>query len=319
MARKANPTLIGSFVLGAVVLSVLAVVVLGSGRMFRETERFISFFDGSVAGLEAGAPVRFRGIQVGEVAEVLLDLAGTQRVTGDARIAVVYDIDREVIESRGGGARLDDPLDPTLLLQLGLRAQLASESLVTGRKYIALDLLPDAPPPAEPVAGAPYREIPTVNSGLERIEDELYGIIAELGAVPLDTLANVATDAFAEFGALASHPELEMALEELPGTLRGLRAAVVDLRTLVQDVDASLGPIRDEILATSTQANTTMRRFEITLDEVNGILEPESPALVRFEQAMIDLSEASAALRNLADFLERNPSALIRGRPGGNR
>jgi paraquat-inducible protein B len=318
MSRKASPTLIGSFVLGGVVLSVLAVVVLGSESMFRDTESFISFFGGSVAGLDAGAPVRFRGIEVGEVKEVLLDLPGVERLSADVRIAVVYELDRELLESRGATARLTDPLDAELLLALGIRAELATESLVTGRKYIALDLQPTIPVESEPVVGAPYPEIPTLDTGLERIEDELYGIIAELGAVQLDSLVSVATAALTEFGALASKPELEAALDELPGTIRGLNASLDEARTLVADLDASLEPVRDELVQTSAQATSTMLRFESTLDALDGVLEPRSPVFVRFEKAMMDLSAASYALRNLADYLERNPSALVRGRPGGD-
>ena len=317
--RRASPTLIGSFVLGAVVLSVAAVVALGSGRLFRETERFISFFEGSVTGLDAGAAVRFRGIDVGEVADVLLDVPGVERLDTDVRIAVVYDLDRSLLEARGAAARLDDPLDEALLLAMGLRAELATESLLTGRKYIALDLLPNAPPPAEPVEGAPYPEIPTASSEFERIDEELFGIVAELGAVKLDTLVSVAIEAFADLGALASSPPLNTALEELPAAIAGLRSTVADLRTLIASVDSALVPVTEEIVATSARAATTMGRFEATLDEVGTLVEPESPAFVRFERAMLDLSAASLALRNLADYLERNPSALVRGRPGGGQ
>lgn len=319
MSRKANPTLIGSFVLGGVVLSVVAVAVFGSGQMFRETQTFMSFFDGSVAGLDAGAAVRFRGIDVGEVSEVLLDVPTEDRPGDDFRVAVVYALDRTQLESRGGTARLDDPLDFDTLMGLGIHAQLATESLVTGRKFIALDLDPNSAAEWVPVVGAPYPEIPTVNTGLERIEDELYGIIAELGAVQLDALVTAASDAFAEIGSLAGTPEVAAAIEALPATLANLNETVGDLRMLVANMDSSIIPIRDGFLQTTEQASATMDRLESTLDEVGVVLAPQSPVFVQFERAMMDLSAASRALRNLADYLERNPSALVRGRPGGGQ
>src|SRR5688572_20168813 len=96
MARKrANPALIGGFVLGAVLLAVIGVVAFGSGQLFRDTERFISFFEGSITGLRVGAPVRFRGIDVGSVREIAIDLPGVERPGSDLRIAVIYDVDRE--------------------------------------------------------------------------------------------------------------------------------------------------------------------------------------------------------------------------------
>ncbi|MEE2899053.1 MAG: MlaD family protein [Gemmatimonadota bacterium] len=317
MARKANPTLIGLFVLGGVMLSAISVVVFGSGQMFRETQTVISFFDGSVSGLAVGAPVRFRGIDVGEVVEVLLDLPGLERVSDDIRIAVIYDLDRQRLESRGATARLDDPLDIDTLLGLGIRAELATESLVTGRKFVALDISSESFAGPPPVVGAPYPEIPTLNTGLERFEEDIAGIIAELGAVQLDELVTVASDAFAEIGALAATPALSSTLEELPDAISNLNETVADLQALVANLDETLIPIRDGFLETTEQAKTTMEQLEATLHDMGGVLEPESPLFVRFEHAMTDLSAASRALRSLADYLERNPSTILRGRPGG--
>lgn len=326
MSRKANPTLIGGFVLGGAALAIVAAVVFGSGRLFRETQTFISFFDGSVSGLDVGAAVRFRGIDVGSVQEVLLDLPNVGRGGRDLRIAVVYDLDRESLESRGATARLDNPFDIDTLLALGIRAELATESLVTGRRYIALDLDPDEPVLREPVPGAPYPEIPTVTTGLERIEEEAYALIAQLSAVRLDTLVAVATEAFGQIGRLAGSPELGALVNGLPGTVQRLDATIGDLQTLLTRVDSTLTPMSEGVQRTAGQATATLQQLDSTLANVDlvlegmgGVLEPGSPLFVQFERAMIDLSGASRALRDLADYLERNPSALIRGRPGGDQ
>lgn len=326
MAKKANPALIGGFVLGGVLLAVIAVVAFGSGRMFRDTRTFISFFDGSVSGLGVGSAVRFRGIDVGSVREILLDLPQVEREGSDLRIAVIYDLDRALVESRGAGARVDDPLDINTLLDLGIRAELATESLVTGMKYIALDLDPDNPVSLAPVEGTPYPEIPTANTGLESIEDAVYGIISDLGAVPLDSLATVAIKAFTEIGNLASSPALAAAIEGLPNTIRRLDATVGDLQALFARVDSAVVPMTEGVTRVTDQATVTMMQLETTLadvavvlDGVSGTLTPEAPMFIEFERAMIDLSSASRALRDLADYLERNPSALVRGRPGGDQ
>jgi len=325
MAKRANPALIGSFVLGGVLLAVIAVVAFGSGTLFRDTERFVSFFEGSISGLRIGAPVRFRGIDVGTVREIAIDLPGVEREGGDLRIAVVYDVDRESVESRGAAVRVADPLDINTLMQLGVRAELATESLVTGQKYIALDLDPSNPISLEPVEGTPYPEIPTVNTGLERIEDAAYRIISDLGAVPLDSLVSVATDAFGEIGALASSPSLNAALDRLPRTITGLDGAIADLQALLARVDSSIAPMSDGVRRTTDQATATLARLDTTLadvsvaiDGIEGTIAPDAPMFVEFERAMVELAAASRALRDLADYLERNPSALVRGRPGGN-
>ena len=325
MSKRANPALIGSFVLGAVLLAVIAVVAFGSGRLFRDTGTFISYFEGSVTGLGVGAPVRFRGIDVGAVRDVLLDLPNTFRTDRDLRIAVVYDLDRESLESRGAMSRLADPFDIDTLLALGIRASLATESLLTGRKYIALDLDPVNPAPLAPVEGSPYPEIPTVSTGFERIEDAVFGIVRDLGAVPLDSLVTVAIAAFEDVGTLASSPALAAAIERLPRTIDRLDATVGDLQALLVRVDSAVVPVTEGVRQTTEQTTAAMRQLEATLaevgavlDDVGGTFEPESPVLVEFERAMIELSTASRALRDLADYLDRNPSAVIRGRPGGN-
>jgi len=326
VSRRANPTVIGGFVLGGAALAVIAAVVFGSGRLFRDTRTFISFFNGSVAGLDVGAPVRFRGIQVGSVTDVLLDLPGVERDGRDLRIAVVYDLDRDLVEARGATVRLDDPFDINALIELGVRAELATESLVTGRKYIALDLDPDDPVLLEGLPGAPYPEIPTVTTGFERIEEEAYRLIAQLSAVRLDTLVTVATEAFSQIGELAGSSNLQTVMAQLPGTVDRLNTTIVDFQGLLARVDSSLTPMAEGVQRTTEQATATLQQLDSTLvnvgvvmDGVEGVLEPESPLFVQFERAMIDLSDASRALRDLADYLERNPSALIRGRPGGDQ
>ena len=323
MSRRANPALIGSFVLGGVLLAVIGVVAFGSGQLFRDTQSYISFFEGSVAGLNVGAPVRFRGIEVGRVGDVLLDIPGVERQDGDLRIAVIYDLDREWVESRGAAARLDDPLDISTLLALGIRAELGTESLVTGIKYVALDLDPANPVMFTPVTNAPYPEIPAVDTGLERIEDAVYGIISDLGAVPLDSLVTVATDAFDRFGQLASSPALTDAIDGLPRMVETLNATMGDLREFVVQLDSTVAPMREDVRTAAQQATAAFARLDSTLtdvgsvlDGVTGVLEPGSPVFVQMERAMMELSSASRALSDLADYLERNPSALVRGRPG---
>ena len=324
MTRRVNPALIGGFVLGAVILAVIAVAAFGSGQLFRDTRRFISFFEGSVGGLEVGGQVRFRGVEIGSVRDILLDVPNVRRPGNDLRIAVIYDVDREWIEARGGSARLDDPLDMDRLLTLGIRAELGTESLVTGRKYIALDLDPQRPVAYAPVEGVPYPEIPAVLTGIEGIEEEAFRIISEIGAVRLDSLVIVATNAFKQTGDLAASAPLNAAVNRLPGAVDRLNATMGDFQTLVSRLDSTVVPLSDGMRRMTEQATRTLAQIDSTLTEAvfviegaRGAVEPESPMFVQFERAMVELGAASRSLRELADYLERNPSALVRGRPGG--
>ena len=80
MRKRASPTLIGAFVVGAVVLAVVAVGVFGSGRYFRKVYPYVVYFGGDVNGLKVGAPVKFRGIQVGDVRSILLSNGGEREL-----------------------------------------------------------------------------------------------------------------------------------------------------------------------------------------------------------------------------------------------
>ena len=221
----------------------------------------------------------------------------------------------------------DELLDINTLLDLGIRAELATESLVTGLKYIALDLDPGNPVVAAvPVEGTPYPEIPTVRTGMEGIEEEAYRIIREIGAVRLDSLVIAATAAFQQVGDAAASPELAAAVDKLPGTVDRLNSTIGDLQSLVARVDSAVAPMSDGVRRTTEQATATLAQLDSTLAEAvvviegaRGVVEPESPMVVQFERAMTELGAASRALRELADYLERNPSSLVRGRPGGGQ
>ena len=67
-----NQAVIGAFVVGAVVLAVVGVIVFGSGKMFQKVNHYVMYFEGSVKGLNIGAPVTFRGVKIGSVVEISL-------------------------------------------------------------------------------------------------------------------------------------------------------------------------------------------------------------------------------------------------------
>ena len=74
MNKKTSPTLIGAFIVGAVVLLVIAVIAFGSGRLFKQSKEFVLYFDNSVNGLRVGAPVKFKGVEIGSVKDIRLQL-----------------------------------------------------------------------------------------------------------------------------------------------------------------------------------------------------------------------------------------------------
>ncbi len=106
---KASPRSIGLFVIGAIVLILGAIAVLGSGNLFKTTYRFVSYFDGSVAGLDPGAPVKLRGVRIGQVREIRLAIPGESRVAEDFRMPVLWEINRDLLSSMVGWEKSPPP------------------------------------------------------------------------------------------------------------------------------------------------------------------------------------------------------------------
>ncbi|MHC5034865.1 MAG: MlaD family protein, partial [Planctomycetota bacterium] len=173
MARKASPTVIGGFVVGAAVLAVVAVFVFGSGRLFTDTVTYVMYFEGSVKGLNVGAPVSFRGVQIGSVTDVKL-VADVEDLS--IRIPVLVEIERDkfIRVRRGAPVPISAVQDPRLmvrrLIEKGLRAQLQTRSFVTGMLMVALDFFGEEGEEVELIgADSRYPEIPTVPSSMEEL------------------------------------------------------------------------------------------------------------------------------------------------------
>ena len=127
--HKVSPTLIGAFVVGALALLIVAVIAFGSGQLFRKTQEFILYFDGSVNGLRIGAPVKVKGVEIGSVKDIKLE---TELGSQIHKIPVIIEIDLKKVIRRGVAP--EKAMDPNTIREFvkqGLHGQLQTESLVT--------------------------------------------------------------------------------------------------------------------------------------------------------------------------------------------
>jgi paraquat-inducible protein B len=185
---KANPAVIGGFVVGAIALIVIGLLVFGGTSWFAQRNTYIAYFPGSVQGLRVGAPVDFRGVTIGEVTdiEVMFDPEGIT-----ARIPVVMQFDSSRIHIVGMARTGSYEEQVERLIQAGFRAQLQSQSLLTGLLSVNLDFHEDAPVRLEG-GDQPYPEIPTIPSGLEQLQESAGDVAMRLPAV-IDRLNDVLT------------------------------------------------------------------------------------------------------------------------------
>ncbi len=244
-------------------------------------QRFLLYFEDSVSGLVPGSPVEFRGIKLGEVLGVDVEL---DRATGDIRIPVVIEIEPErlgltpaEVEVDAGGDGVGRVAD---LVARGFRARLATGNLITGQKAIDFDFLED-PEPAEIVVGQTYPVLPTASGGLDAITERVTRIVEKVDRIPIESIGR----------------NLEEVLASLSDTLD-------EMKRLAGAANADLLPGMSSSLA----------KLESTLASADSMIAPDSAIAQELERLVGDLSEAARSLRSLAERLEEHPEELLRGK-----
>jgi len=324
MSRRANPTMVGGFILGGVALAIGAIITFGSGKLFRDTVEYISWFEGSVNGLNPGAPVKFMGVTIGQVTAIrlragpeggMLDTAEEfEDWEANLRIPVFYELDRSLLRKEGSVADVGDPVVAQLLIEGGLRATMAVESILTGRKYISLSVDRDAPISMVNDPTVDAFEIPTLSTGLEWLERDVQGLMAKLTNLDVEGLVAAITDAANEIGELASGNDTKEALADIPGTLAEVRETMRSIQTLTASADSTMTALRPRIDASSAEIEAAAEELDGMLANLRAVVEPGSPLLTNLEKSLYEISIAAAALGELADYLQQNPSALLRGK-----
>jgi paraquat-inducible protein B len=328
VSKKANPTLIGTFVVGAIILVVGAVTILGSGRLFRKTYEFVLYFEGSVSGLREGASVKYKGVEIGSITNILLQLDEGAEAN---RIPVIIRLDADKISGRGFGGSLTDPAELKAAIDRGLRGQLQTESIVTGVLFVALDLFPESPAQYVQPPGSRYQEIPTITTTLQKALDILGQLLTKLDDVDFKALLTSSADAvktlgdlvknqdlqeaFAGVSRLVNKPELHAAIGSLDQTVVKISQAADGVQKVAGSLDRNVATLSADLKETLTGVRDAVKQIQATVASVDGFVDPNSPTSYELTKALKELSAAARSLRLMADFLERNPRALLFGRP----
>src|SRR5262245_28725421 len=224
MGRRANPTLIGAFIVGAAALIVIGLLVFGRGRFFTETRQYVLYFDGSVKGLNVGAPVDFQGVRIGSVTRITV-----QYLAQEQEFRTPVYIETEPKNLREAGVELTGEKRKEFiqsLIERGLRAQLASQSFVTGQLFVQLGFYPDTP--IRLVGGDPdVPEMPTIPTTLQQAQAAAQDILEKIKDLPLDQL-------FAQFMEIVQGTSRLVNSPEVLALLRTSNDTMTDVRRLVQ-------------------------------------------------------------------------------------
>ena len=349
MSTRANPKLVGVFVVGAVALAAGAALLLSRGALFERTVPVVMFFDGDVNGLPVGAPIAFRGVRVGQITRIHIQVG-----TG-GKIAVYGRFDEKQLPGTDPEQSLEG------FVREGLRAQLSEQSFVTGQMYVSLNLLPTTPVTRYGFDQSVF-EIPTVPSQLQLATQRVLGLLAKLESLDLAKLINSVattvegvnervrspqvtetlrsvTEFFSDADRLAQHAGPVLAsLGETSDSLRATsdtarqavadasqqvrrlalslerasdsaQALLADGQKLVEDVDAKVDPL-------AASFTGTLDKAQGTLAGVDGVLSERSSLGYQLGQAIQQLTAAARSVRELASYLDQHPESLLLGKGG---
>ena len=358
MSKRANTTVVGAFVIGAIALVLGAVMMFGTGQFFNERVVVVTVFQGSVTGLQVGSPVEFRGVPVGTVTSIKA-LYDPERASFE--IPVYLSLNSDSVTNVQG----DEP-DPSperqirKMIEDGLRARLDIRSLVTGTKFVALNFYPDTPATLAGIEGD-IPEIPSTESRLDKVT-------SLFDKLDVDALAGKAIVTLDGISALVNSPVLASTIENLDNTTRNANELVLrlqaDTRKLSQTALATLEQTRQTVAAAETALTATLsdvsrlskttdarlsriaEKLDTTLSAVQtlatsldqqtqplsdsaraamdqatsmfeaaeGLIGEDSHTRYSLDTTLEELAAAARSVRVMADYLEQNPDALLKGK-----
>jgi paraquat-inducible protein B len=341
-----NQAVIGAFVVGAVVLAIIGVIVFGSGKMFQKVNLFVMYFEGSVKGLNIGAPVTFRGVKIGSVVDITLR-ADPKKM--EFRIPVVVETEKGKIE-KTAEFKGSDEAALKKLIDLGLRARLDMQSMVTGQLLINLEMLPDEPARLSGTQQR-YPEIPTVPSSFERIAKTIQSL-------PIQEVMNKASASLTALETFLENPALTESVnhinqaaanaEQLTATLDQKITPLVDsFQRIADHADQLVLNVNDQVAPLVGNANHTLKSVDTAaggighaadafadlstgaqpaVDNVGqafanvaDLTDANSKERAELRSALRELAEAARSIRVWSSYLERHPEALIQGKAGSKR
>lgn len=323
MSRQANPTVIGAFVAGAIFLVVAGILVFTKSKLFAEHSRFVIYFEGSVNGLKVGAPVKLKGVQIGQVTDVHVEL-NLDKAVVRTPVYIEVDMSSVTIESREDPEAVSE-MNYITLIRHGLRAQLKSQSLLTGQLYIEINFYPASP--VNLVGGkSTYPEIPSLPSESDEIFNDIGTVISKLKNLPLEEFFSTLVVTAHGLEKLVNSPDTARNLEQIGEILttlkmvstklnRQLDPLVAELTTATGDTRKLINTVNDQVVVLTNSTEKTLAQTRRSLAAMENVAGENSPLYVNFSNALEELSDAARSLRILADYLQRNPNAILFGKP----
>ncbi|NLU13129.1 MAG: MCE family protein [Gammaproteobacteria bacterium] len=316
MSESRKPFLIGAFLLSGVALLVAGLLLLSRDSLLSRPVEYVVYFTGALDGLDVGADVTYRGVKVGNVQQINLSY---DRTLNDVVMPVTIRINSESARSKKKDRGFDHSIEP--LITRGLRAQLQTPSLLTGKAIVALDFFPEQPGYIRDPHIIDLPAIPTVPSRIDQIADVLRDLAKGLKEMPLKETLEAANKTLLAFERIATAPETQAGLhslsvslanfekisqqlqQRLPGMLDNVHSGSVELKDALVDVRHAAQSARD-----------ALQQMDAMVSDGRRSLGPQSELQYELLQSLQDLGQASKALQRTAESLEQQPQSIIFGK-----
>lgn len=321
MSERRASILVGAFAVGALLIAVVGALFFAGTGIGVERTRVVMAFEGSLRGLNVGAPVALRGVTVGQVTDIDLLLNAE---LGDLDMVVTAEIDSGTVQLVG---RVEEDL-PAELVKRGLRAQLGVQSLLTGLLYVQLDFHPQEEASVADI-DSPLPQIPTIPTEMEVLRSSLERIDYAAVTDSLDRIASSLDSLLSSEDTQAIPAALRSTLDSVSAASASLESALEEnsarLATLLDNGSDSLAHINTQLPAMSASINGSLQNLDqallaaqSSLQNIEAATAPDSLPRQQMGMALQELRLAARALRSLAKTLEENPQSLLRGRRESN-
>lgn len=319
---KPKSAAIGAFIVGAIVLIFAALIFFSGGQLFSQKERVIMYFGGSVQGLQIGAPIKLKGVVLGEITDIQINFQSDDK---NVLTAVTAELALQRINRKGthvDRAFFEDAI------KSGLRAQLKYQSFLTGLLYVELDFFPDSPLQIYGFQKSTL-ELPTKGNEFDEISKNLQdlnikGVIDNLDRLTADISKLVASGAVDEtLGAVkqaaTSIDQMAIGLRtDMNNVSQQLTKTTDELTVLLKTLNQQAPVISKNLNTTLTQLQQSLDQFKNTAQTLDNTFAEDSPVIYQLNSTLQDVSRSAKALRNLSDTLEQQPESLLRGKQSLN-
>ena len=338
MSKEVNKIVIGGFVIGGIGLAVLAVLLFGSGKFFQKTSMHVLFFEGSVKGLNIGSPVKFRGVDIGMVKNIRLTIKPDDYEFFVPVYVEIFDNTISILEDKEMVKFEYDETVDILVEDMGLRAQLQMQSLLTGQLFINYDFYPETSIRKVGLDKKVY-EVPTIPTTLQMLTETFEQIVADIRKVNFQEISKNLYETVQGANKIMNSADLQESIANLNIVLQDMQkfikkadvlagnansrvdsiadiftSTMQDTRKLVNNIDSSVGSSASDIKETLAAVQSSFARAEDLLSDAEKLISQNSNLRRQIMMTLESLTDASRSMEELTDYLQQHPDALLKGK-----